>query len=116
MSNELKLQLIPSRQRIDIPKHVAVCPYCDGEVALFAECSSWSECQDGTWKAETIELDCTNQPEIEEGLKGAALRKARAELNHFIDQHCVMPYVYWLPVQQRVELWINSTFRFDMGK
>jgi hypothetical protein len=109
MSSELTLQIVPSRQRIEIPKSVGLCPYCDGEVGLVAECQGWSLESDGTWSAESIDLSCKNEPELDE-TSGPQQLDAWDE---WLAAHSYMPYVFWLPLQLKVIEWINSKYRFS---
>lgn len=76
---------------IDIPKEVAICPYCDSE--LIAMPSAWTE-YDGEMLVTEIELDCRNMPDIPD--------------REYIASHAVMPYVYWLPVYEKALQWIKS--------
>jgi hypothetical protein len=104
------MKTLPANQRIDVPPQVAVCPYCDGDVPLYAECESWHQRDDGTWEADGIRLECTSEPELEEGCDEAT----EDAWQDWLDAHTVMPYVYWLPVDRRVLSWINKNFRFDV--
>ena len=97
---------IPAESILSIPPHVAKCPYCDG--ALSARFSAWTECKDGRWKCDGVELECERQPELDEDAPNGL--QAWREFN---ETHTVMPYVYWLPVCDVVERWVNRFYRFE---
>lgn len=84
-------KIIKSDEIINIPSEVAICPYCDGKLACSA--NSWIQEKDGTWLADELDLDCENEM-----------------LND--DIHNDMPYIYWLPVAEKVKAWVNKTYEF----
>lgn len=94
-------RLVASNHRFDIPPEVAVCPYC--EAKLTAQAEAWYERDDGTWGVEEIDLDCTAEPDIDS-----------PEYREFVSEHTYMPYVFWLPVRERVQKWINKRFDFHI--
>lgn len=104
------MQTIEAGQRIDIPPEVAVCPYCTEPTPLYAECESWDQCDDGTWQASGIRLECTSEPALEDGCDEAT----EDAWQDWLDAHTFMPYVYWLPVDRKVMAWINQRFRFNV--
>lgn len=86
-------------ERIDIPRNVAVCPYCQG--SLVASVSGCIESDSGKWLADSIDLDCVTEPDIEAD---------NGQWEAWITQHTYMPYVHWLPVDLKVQDWINRNF------
>lgn len=93
--------LIGPNSVIEIPASVALCPYCDG--ILSASFTAWEEDDNGDVKAIEMDLDCQTQPPLESG-----------DWEDWTRQHSQMPYVYMLPVHDRVLKWINKRFRFEM--
>lgn len=95
--------VIPSRHIFEIPREIAVCSYCNAN--LLASCHAWieSETCDG-WIADGLFVDCESDPGF--GDDG---------WDSFMDSHSDLPYVYWLPVHQKIEHWINSNYRFDLS-
>lgn len=96
------MKILKAYEMIDIPHEIAVCPYCGDK--LTAQCSEWSQCEDMSWKAENIELECLSEPDIEDSEKWHV----------WIDSHTMMPYVYWLPVEEKVLAWINAHYRWEL--
>ena len=90
---------------IRIPREVAVCPYCGGE--LIARPEAWSENDDGIWEAQESGLDCVTEPELD-----PANESTVEEWDDWIARHTYMPYVYWLPVDMKVTKWINANYRW----
>ena len=97
--------LINPHQPLSIPVEVARCPIC--EQPLFAEFDEWTENDDHTWQAGDCgtHLRCTAEPDF-----------GKQEWFDFIDSHYKMPYVDWLPLEERVLQWINQRYRFKIGK
>ncbi len=94
--------LIGTGSRIQIPKQLAVCPYCGARVTAFFE--GWSQNEDGAWSADIMHLDCEGEP--------AELESDAWE--GWLQQHSDMPYVYMLPVEERVRAWVNRHFVFEI--
>ena len=88
---------------IEIPKEIAVCPMCDGK--LYADFDSWEQDDDGTWYATNVHTECENEPDIDSD-----------DWEEWHNWHYSMPYVDWLPVDERVEAWMKERYRFDMGE
>lgn len=84
-------KLLPTDVELDIPESVAVCPYCQNK--LVATFSAWTLNEIGKWKADEIDLDCENGTN---------------------EDHYVMPYVYQLPVDEKVLAWANKKYSFDI--
>lgn len=97
------MMLIAPSTIINIPRDVAVCPYC--EAALSVSCDTWEEMNDGTWQAEHIECLCHNEPEEMDS----------KEWDEWLSVHSDMPYVYQLPVDLRVLAWVNARYRWDLS-
>lgn len=89
---------VPLNHVFDVPENVQKCPYCDAP--LRATASGWDEDEHG-WKAATLEVDCTEEPDIDSD-----------EWEDHNASHSDMPYVYWLPAEIKVMEWINSQYRF----
>jgi hypothetical protein len=86
-------------ETFDVPKSVAVCPYC--QAALTAKAWEWEEESEGVWTAMSIEVDCDDEPDMDSD-----------EFNGWVQTHLQSPYDYWLPMLEDVEQWINEHFRF----
>jgi hypothetical protein len=77
---------------LSVPEHVARCPYC-GLATLVVEFDEWdAETRHPTESG--THVSCTQENYDEEQEQG---------------DHDYMPYVYWLPVQQRVYHWLKAT-------
>lgn len=105
------MKLLETNVRLPVPGSVAKCPYCSGE--LFVSFSCWTECDDGSWRADGVELDCNSEPELDEERDDDEQREV---YDHWLEQHTYMPYVYWLPATVTVEKWVNENYRFKMDE
>ena len=93
-------QLVPSDIMLYVPSEVAVCPYCGAHLSVQIE--SGVRRDDGTWEAECVAVQCHAEPDVEDESWEA-----------WWQSHCVMPYVYQLPVDLRIRAWISKHFDFD---
>jgi hypothetical protein len=95
-------ELVSSDLIINIPPEVAICPYCDTK--LTAQFTGWTEADDGSgWMADEVDWDCESEPDFDS-----------EEYDDWLDQHTEMPYVYRLPICQKIEKWVNERYRFDL--
>ncbi|HET8886814.1 MAG TPA: hypothetical protein VFM70_10735 [Salinimicrobium sp.] len=76
-----------------------LCPYCKGDLTYTVD--GMIEDEDGLWKADNVEAQCSNEPNIETDA-----------WNDWFASHSDMPYVYQLPVDENVKEYINSKYRF----
>jgi hypothetical protein len=86
---------------IEVPKEVAVCPYC--KTPLHVQANGWTERDDGTWRADWIDWDCETEPDID-----------GPDWEAWYESHSDMPYVHMLPVHDKLIAWMNEQFDFDM--
>lgn len=84
-----------------IPPEVAVCPYCDTK--LTAQFDGWVQEDDGTWIADSMMLECETEPDVYDDA-----------YDDWLVTHTDMPYVYMLPVEERIKEWVNEHYRFDL--
>jgi len=97
-----KRVLIGTGSMIDIPRKVAVCPYCEGTLTVQFE--GWTQNADGSWSADMIHTECDQEP--------ANINSD--EWDGWLRQHSNMPYVYQLPVDEKIKAWINRRFMFEI--
>jgi hypothetical protein len=71
-----------------VPAHIAHCPYCKSP-SLWVEIDEWDS--------------VTRQP-TDTGTHVSCAHEEDQDINHDY-----MPYVYWLPVQQRIYHWLIAT-------
>lgn len=102
--------LIEPQTVLDVPAEVAKCPYCGAE--LIASFSCWTQQDDGSWIASGVDVECKTEPAIVFGTPKA--KASQRDWDEWMAQHTYMPYVYWLPVTNRVETWVNAQYRFNM--
>jgi len=96
----MDMQFIPWRQtNLDVPPSVAVCPKCGGKLTV--EIDAWQQEDDGTWTAESPHTTCEHEPDIDS--------KKWREWHNW---HYNMPYVDWMPIDNDVEKWLVSKYRF----
>lgn len=79
-----------------MPRRVAVCPYC--HASLEFQATSWDEGGDGRWRVDSGDTTCTAEPDIDSD-----------EWNDWWEHHRQMPYVYQLPVDERVREWARRS-------
>jgi hypothetical protein len=77
-----------------VPDGVGKCPYCGGQLDVSSVVGEYLE--EGVWLVDDVHLDCMNEPDIDS-----------EEWVEFNKVHSWMPYVYWLPVQEKVIYWLN---------
>jgi|GEM_PF-6715462 hypothetical protein len=85
---------------IPIPRTVATCPICDANIVI-EEVHEW-ECEGG--KPVGISVQCVTEPDIDSD-----------EWWPWHNHHWSMPYVDWLPVNNRVLRWFQRHYRCDVS-
>jgi hypothetical protein len=90
-----------------VPPEIRLCPYCGGK--LWCGFTSWSQRDDGDWDADSIDLNCENEPDLDEDDESSVEKWER-----WIAEHTYMPYVNWLPAEQAVLAWVNANYRFEI--
>ena len=81
---------------IQIPRCIAVCPYCD-DTLLIESIDSITETSGGMAKADLSEPDVADEDEFDD----------------WIQYHSDMPYVYMLPIEKRILKWLNAWHEFE---
>lgn len=84
----------PFEDGVEVPARVAVCPYCDAR--LSAQATAWEQLRSGRWVPEEIMTFCASEPPIDSD-----------EWEKWWDIHRVMPYVYQLPVDEKILAWMQ---------
>jgi len=93
----LKKDGISMGELVEVPRDVAVCPYCGS--GLFFEVNEACE-ENGYWWPDDVSTHCSDEPPIDDDLQWEA----------FISSHSLMPYVYLLPVENKVRDWVRDNF------
>ena len=75
------------------------CPICKAKVRLTGVPALVEE--NGQWQASEIEAECETEPFIDSD-----------EWEEWHNHHYQMPYVDWLPYEQRMLAWVNEHFEF----
>jgi hypothetical protein len=89
---------------ISVPPSVAVCPYCGASLTVQVE--AWTA--DGNdWMATECNPECQAEPELDDDNPNSI-----GDWEDFVDVHAYMPYVYWMPVQDKLLQWLNKNYRF----
>ena len=86
---------------IKIPKEVVICPICGGQVVI--EVHEIEEDYDKTWKCAEYGFTstCETEPDITD-----------PGYNNWMNHHFQMPYVDWLPVDDKIGDWLINNYRF----
>ena len=95
---------IDNQSLVCVPKTVSKCPYCGDELSIVGV-DEWSTGEDGAIVPEHIELECNSQPEYSEDADFSIIR-------WFERTHSDMPYVRWLPVEEKVMTWFKNQYNF----
>jgi hypothetical protein len=94
------VQQISPNTVLQVPPAIAVCPYC--QTALTVSIEACTQEADG-WVATEIQVDCETEPDLETDQEA---------WHAWMEHHTQMPYVYLLPVHQRVLRWLEQHYRF----
>lgn len=89
-----------------VPPSVAVCASCKKKLTISPD--SWYLDEDGTMICDSFSRWCEEEPDMEDEEAYAAFKDSHAAENY-------MPYIYWLPVDNKIERWLKATFRFEVG-
>ena len=97
------MKTVATNTNIKIPLDVAICPICGADV--YVDIDEWEQNEDGTWKVSDcgVHCNCTTEPAI-----------ATDEWEEWFYGHWSMPYVDWLPVDEKVRVWLIQNYRFDI--
>lgn len=95
------IQTVAPDADIRIPASVAVCPICGSEVVV--EIEAWEQNDDGSWQAgeSGTYCNCITEPDMDGD-----------EWEDWFRGHWSMPYVDWLPVDEKVKAWLDRHYRF----
>lgn len=96
-----EVKVISSESEIALPD-LFVCPIC-GQPIYVSEVNAWTEDEKGDVKAETVKIDCTTAPDIDD-----------AAFEDYLNSHWSMPYVDWLPLEMRVTEWVNARYSWKL--
>lgn len=92
---------VPWPEARDPLKIKARCPICDGALWLNAGEGLELDEATGQWIATEVNLDCENEPDIESD-----------EWYEWHRWHYSMPYVDWLPLEQRILSAVRRKYYF----
>lgn len=93
----------PAAERIAIPARIGVCPGC-GQ-ALTVEPYEHYLDTDGTMICSGYTLSCATQPDPGD-------ESFEYDENHGMVNS--MTYIYWMPIQERIDQYLKDTFRFEL--
>ena len=85
-----------------LPTDKLACPIC-GKTVVVAGVQCWAT---ETGEMEEVEYDCETEPDLD----------SDEYEDWFHDHHEYMPYVYWLPYQERLLTWLNETYYMGSDK
>jgi hypothetical protein len=95
----------PLDATIKVPKSIATCPSCKAGLSINPD--GWEIASDGTMICDSFTSNCENEPADYEEQACRAFENCHAA-------EYKMPYIYWLPTQDRLEKWLIDTFRFEL--
>jgi hypothetical protein len=79
------------------------CPYCNGEITCSA--TGWEGTEDGTWIASDLEIECGNEPDLDEEEAWNEWDREHGSCDH---------NEAWHDLHERLKTAINAKFRFDV--
>jgi hypothetical protein len=97
------MKLISGNAVIKIPLDVAVCPDCHSQISIYMD--GWEEDESG-WLLDSFTTSCETEPDIDE-LEHMDWDESHPSFD--------MPYVYWLPITEKIKEWVNKEYRFDLS-
>lgn len=87
-----------------IPKKLDVCPCCDSQ--LVADAEGWYEHDNGFMMPDEVKIDCIRDSQ---GIRPlCSIENEYHEANR-------MPYVYWLPIQEKCQRWVERMLEIYYG-
>lgn len=96
------MKTITDASEIILPEHFR-CPICDSAIFV-EEVEEWIEEETGSWKAETVKIDCVTFPGYDDV----------HAFHEYMRSHWSMPYVDWLPLEKAVTEWVNQHYVWDL--
>lgn len=96
---------IDSQSPVYVPVAVAKCPYCGDKLVIVAV-DEWIRKEEGVYYPDHIEVQCDSQPDIEDENENPGITYS------FEKTHYNMPYVNWMPVEEKVLAWFAKTYNF----
>lgn len=100
-------QLLHTSSHIGVPVEVGMCPYCDRPLSIGFE--DFERNDVGTWSCIKVELECATELEMQQ----YGQHVTEDDWDQFERSHSLMPYVYILPVEERILEWVNQSYYFD---
>lgn len=79
-----------------------LCPYCDQNLSY--EADAWEQDGQGLWMATNFDCRCHSEPDIDS-----------EDWDEWMRVHTDMPYVFQLPVDEKVKEYIQKHYRFWMS-
>lgn len=97
------MQLVSGNKEIKVPLDVAVCPDCKTQLTIYPD--GWKEGDDG-WICDSFTTSCATEPEIDD-----------EGYDEWDNSHPSFdtPYIDWLPITNKIELWLKKNYRFDLS-
>ena len=91
-----KLTIVRSSTSIPVPRGIAVCPVCGADIVV-EHIFEW-EYEGG--KPVSISIECVTEPDIDSD-----------EWSDWFKGHWSTPYIDWLPINNRVLIWVQRNYR-----
>lgn len=97
------MNIIKTDTEIKIPIDVAVCVDCKTQLTIYPD--GWVQEDDGSWSCDSFTSSCATEPDIDD-----------PDYWEWDESHQSfdMPYIYWLPITERIERWLKKNYRFEM--
>ena len=96
------MRFVPEKDLpIFVPESIAVCPVCGKEI-IIEDVDEW-DAENGCVTETGLHFTCSTEPDIDS-----------EDWDRWFNIHYNMPYVDWLPLQDRVWMWFNANFRVDV--
>lgn len=93
---------------IKVPESIAVCPACKTQITIAPE--GWEETKltktNNIWKCEYYSRWCATEPDVQDRKAFKDWENSHYHVNN-------SPYIYWLPIEDKIDQWVYKTFRFE---
>ena len=99
----MSFKILDPDKTIEIPVDVAVCPYCHTKITISPD--GWLKEDDGSWTCDSFNSWCETEPDME----------ADSDVwEAYLQTHSDMPYVYQLPIDEKITEWLKLHYRFNL--
>lgn len=99
------MNTVKDASEVVLPLGKFVCPIC-GAAVVIDDIDEWEQNDDGSWQvSETgVHVTCETEPDFDDD-----------SWEDWHSGHWSMPYVDWMPMQEKIYRWLAKNYRFEMA-